>query len=123
MKTALGLAVLGLLVSPQASARFLRAPRFENSRGNLSLRKRLNVNTLITQPGTSDIDWSCLHSFTSASYSLPAAIKYAPEGKYLLWGRTEYSVSFDSITNAQIGGGRLTQFSQALTATATTVVF
>ena len=53
---------------------------------------------------------------------MPAALKYTPEGSHILWGRTEYSVAFDSLAVDNIGGGPLVQFSRTLTMAATAVV-
>ncbi len=92
------------------------------TKGNLTLNKRLHVNTLITEPGTMEIDWSGLYSFSTANFDIPLAVKYTPQGTHLIWGRTEYSVAFDSLSIADSGGGRLTQFSQSLTVTATSVL-
>ncbi len=88
----------------------------------ITLRKRLHVNTLITQPGTVEVDWSSLYSFSTANFAMPSAVKYTPTGNHIVWGRTEYSVAFDSITSSEAGGGRLTQFSQAVTLTAVSVL-
>lgn len=113
------LAVSHLAVTPGIQA----APRPPSSAGsNISLRKRLHVNTLITQPGTFELDWSGLYSFTNDAFTMPAALKYTPEGKHILWGRTEYSIAFDSLQVADVGGGPLVEFSRSLTMTATAVV-
>ncbi|MBZ5579281.1 MAG: hypothetical protein LAP40_22190 [Acidobacteriia bacterium] len=92
------------------------------SGSTITLRKRLHVNTLITEPGTAEIEWGSLDSFSSGNFTLPAAFKYTPQGHRIIWGRTEYSLAFDSVSVADLGGGRITQFSQSLTATATSVL-
>ena len=114
------LAALVLLTSPGHAA-FLG--RLRNSRtSNISLRKRLHVNTLITTPGTMEIDWNSVYSFSTTNFDMPSTIKYTPAGRHIPWGRTEYSVAFDSLSNAEVGGGRTTQFSQSLTFTANAVL-
>jgi len=111
------------LLAPLAHASFLARLRYRGGNGGkISLQKRMHVNTLITEPGTVEIDWGGLYSFTNGNFRMPTTIKYTPEGSEILWGRTEYSLAFDSVTNAEIGGGRVTEFSQSLTATATAVV-
>ena len=118
----LGLAAL-LLAPPIVSGALL--PHFHlgtRSGSNITLRKRLHVNTLITEPGTAEIEWGGLYSRSTGDFSLPAAFKYTPQGRHIVWGRTEYSIAFDSVSVADIGGGRVTQFSQSLTATATSVL-
>ncbi|MEQ1948963.1 MAG: hypothetical protein ABL995_17360 [Bryobacteraceae bacterium] len=112
---------LTLLVSPRGEAAALSRGRHRNN-SKITLRKRLHVNTLITEPGTAEIDWANLYSFDSNNFAMPSAVKYTPAGSSILWGRTEYSVAFDSIASADVGGSRLTQFSQALTLTGMAVL-
>jgi hypothetical protein len=89
---------------------------------NITLRKRLHVNTLITEPGTVEIEWDNLYSYTSGNFSMPSIVKYTPMGKSILWGRTEYSVAFDSVDSVPQSGQRLTQFSDRVTVSATAVL-
>jgi hypothetical protein len=56
----------------------------------ITLRKRLHVNTLITQPGTMDIEWGGAFS-TDGSFTFPTAIHFTPEGTHAWWGRTEFT--------------------------------
>jgi hypothetical protein len=70
-----------------------------------------------------EIDWANLYSYTTSNFTMPSAVKYTPAGNSLLWGRTEYSVGFDSISSAVDLGSRTTQFSDRLTLAATSVVF
>ena len=87
----------------------------------ISLRKRLHVNTLITEPGTMEIEWGGAFS-TGGNFSFPSAIKYTPEGPYVFWGRTEFSASFDSLSSALQFDDRATQFSDRITLAANCVV-
>ena len=89
---------------------------------NITLRKRLHVNTLITEPGTIEAEWDNLYSYTSGSFSMPSVIKYTPTGKSILWGRTEYSAAFDSIDSVAQAGQRTTQFSDRVTFAANVVL-
>lgn len=89
----------------------------------ISLRKRLHINDVITEPGTVEIDWGGLYSYTTSTFTMPSSLKWTPEGDSLYWGRTEYSVSFDSVSSAISGAGRATQFSDRLTFAATSVLF
>lgn len=98
---------------PRASLRRSRPASHRN--GNITLRKRLHVNTLITEPGTAEVDWSSLYSISSGNFTMPSALKYTPAGQRILWGRTEYSAALDVLENTAAGGGRITQFSQAVT--------
>ena len=111
------------LLAPAPASAFLRLPRFVAGNGStITLRKRLHVNTLITQPGTAEIEWGSLYSSDSDHFTLPATFKYTPAGPHVIWGRTEYSVAFDSISVAELGGNRVTQFSQSVTLSATSVL-
>jgi hypothetical protein len=62
----------------------------------IALRKRLHVNPLITPPDTFEIEWGGAFS-TGGNFTLPSTIRFTPEGRHVYWGRTEYSVSFDSL--------------------------
>jgi len=101
---------------------FTRAATPSNGNSKIALRKRLHINTLISEPGTAEVDWGNLYSFSTTNYAMPPGLRYTPAGRHIIWGRTEYSVAFDTVTSAEVGGGRLTKFSQALTFTATSVL-
>jgi hypothetical protein len=122
-RTALAIATLLLAAPPGASARSLLSRGAASNRQNITLRKRLHVNTLITEPGTVEVEWGNLYSYTNSTFSMPSTIKFTPEGSHILWGRTEYSAAFDSVNSALVSGERSTQFSDRLTFAATSVVF
>src|SRR5882724_7153326 len=94
------MASVSLATSPAFAALFRRT-----STGNskIALRKRLHVNTLITEPGTAEVDWSNLYSFSTSNFSMPSGLRYTPEGSNIIWGRTEYSVAFDTVSSANVG--------------------
>jgi hypothetical protein len=83
----------------------------------IALRKRLHVNPLITEPDTIDIEWGSALS-TGGSFTLPATLRFTPEGRHVWWGRTELSVSFDSLSN----DGAATHFGDRTTFAATCVL-
>src|SRR5207253_10975526 len=114
-------ALIFLSVSERAAAfpHLRHSPRQGSS---VTLRKRLHINDLITEPGTVEIDWANLYSYTSRNFTMPSALKYTPAGNSFLWGRTEYSIAFDSISSAVDLGNRTTQFSDRVTLTATSVL-
>src|SRR5450755_4918656 len=87
-----------------------------NVGGTISLKKRLHVNTLITEPGTVEVDWAAGYSFDSAGLLLPTAIKYTPRWHHDWWGRTEYSVSFNAYDSPAA------KFGQSMTLTGTCVL-
>jgi hypothetical protein len=120
LTAAMCLVILGLPKYASARPHFRHSSRIGSSVG---LRKRLHINDLITEPGTAEIDWANLYSFTTSNFSMPSALKYTPAGNSILWGRTEYSISFDSISSAVDLGPRTTQFSDRVALTATSVVF
>ena len=84
--------------------------------GTISLKKRLHINTLITAPGTIEIDWASTYSFSSGGLLMPTALKYTPRGRHDWWGRTEYSLSFNSYDSSG------SQFGQSATLTGTCVL-
>lgn len=91
--------------------------------GVITSRKRLHINNLIAQPGTVELDWASQYSWTTATFTGPAALKFTPEGDSVLLGRTEYSVAFDSVESDIDDGGRATHFSDRVTVAATSVIF
>src|SRR5882672_9102823 len=97
--------------------------RSSNPRSTITLQKRLHVNTLITEPGTIELDWGNDYSFTSDSYTMPSTLKYTPEGKHVLWGRTEFAAGFDTVSSAVENDARIAHFGDRLTFTATSVLF
>jgi hypothetical protein len=115
-----GVCVLTLLIL-NANAAILDHLRTSRT-SNITLRKRLHVNTLITEPGTVEAEWDNLYSFTSGNFSMPSVIKFTPMGKSILWGRTEFSAAFDSVDSVPQSGQRLTQFSDRVTFAATSVL-
>ena len=86
------------------------------------MRKRLHVNTLITEPGTIETEWDNVLDYTSGNFTLPSIFKYTPQGTNILWGRTEYGVAFDSVDSIVGNGNRVSQFSDHLTLGATSVL-
>jgi hypothetical protein len=115
----------GLLwfLTPLTHAALLDRPlAIPRGTANITLRKRLHVNTLITEPGTLEIEWDNLYSYTSSNFSMPSAVKYTPTGKSILWGRTEFSAAFDSIDSVAQQGQRTTQFSDRVSFAANAVL-
>jgi hypothetical protein len=117
--TAISLLVWSLPLDAGAGPRL---PRLLHHGASVSLRKRLHVNDLITEPGTVEIDWANLFSYTTSNFTMPSAIKYTPAGNSVLWGRTEYSIAFDSVSSAVNLGTRTTQFSDRMSVTGTSVI-
>jgi hypothetical protein len=122
VRVLLGRLLLCCATTTASAALFGRTAGSGNGNSKIALRKRLHVNTLITEPGTMEVDWSNLYSFSNSNFTMPSGIRYTPEGSNIFWGRTEYGVAFDSISSANIGASRLTQFSQAVTLSATSVI-
>jgi hypothetical protein len=118
LRWAISLVGLFLFCTPPACAKL-----FHRHSSNARLQKRLHINDLIAEPGTVEIDWGGQYSYTTATFTLPAAVKFTPSGGSVLIGRTEYSVAFDSVSSAIDTGVRSTRFSDRLTFAATSVVF
>ena len=112
-----------LLFATQAEARIHLGRSNGTHSSSVSARKRLHVNDLIAEPGTVELDWGGLYSYTTGAVTLPSAIKFTPDGTSFYWGRTEYSVSFDSVSSAVNTGTRSTQFSDRVSFAATSVVY
>jgi hypothetical protein len=118
-------AVVGLiaLAAPiRATAALFHLHHSTQHSSTATLRKRLHINDLITEPGTVEIDWGNLYSYTSSNFTMPSAVKYTPAGNAFLWGRTEYSIAFDSVSSSIDTGLRTTQFSDRVSLTATSIL-
>src|ERR1041385_139567 len=115
----LSAALLLIAVPAARAALFGRTAR---PPGNIALRKRVHVNTLITEPGTLEVEFGGAFS-TGGNFSFPSTIKYTPEGTYIWWGRTEFSVSFDSLASTVQFDDRATQFSDRMTFATNCVVY
>jgi hypothetical protein len=118
--TAACLTILSLPVNADAR---LHLPHLSRHGSSVTLRKRLHINDLITERGTVEIDWGSLYSYTTSEFTMPSALKGTPDGNSILWGRTEYSIGFDSISSAVDFGTRTTQFGDRVTLSATSVIF
>ena len=116
------LAAIAVLQVFSPSSVFGRALLRSRSGGSITLSRRLHVNTLITEPGTIEAEWGGAFS-TTGNYTLPATVKYTPEGSGILWGRTEFNAAFDSLQSAVLENGRLNQFSDRVSFGATSVIY
>ncbi len=90
-------ALLMLVPVPDVSAlRRRRAPTHQGA-GGASLRKRLHINSLITQEGTAEVETGgalSLGGDLAGAFSLPTVLKYTPPSS-----STEFNVSFDSLVD------------------------
>lgn len=116
------LVLAGLLPLAAAPPAKRRVSHTRHASG-ISLRKRLHINDVITEPGTVELDLGGLYSYTTSTFTMPSAFKWTPQGDSLYRGRTEYSVAFDSVSSAISADGRATQFSDRLTFAAASVLF
>jgi len=92
-------ALLLLVCIPAPAALFHRDDNGSAERAPaIALRKRLHVNPLITEPDTMEFEWGGQFSW-NGSFTFPAAIRFTPEGHHAWWGRTEFSVAFDSLSS------------------------
>src|SRR5262249_32045739 len=90
--------------------------------GSISLRRRVNIQPLITEPGTMEFDFGGVWSPSSLDFNLPTAFRITPEGPNILWGRSEFSTSFDSLASSHPNDHRVTQFSARMTVNRPTAV-
>jgi hypothetical protein len=106
-----------ILLTTSGIAADLARDASDNRPSAIALRKRLHVNPLITEPDTMDFEWGGAFS-TGGPFTFPATIRFSPEGRHVYWGRTELSVSFDSLSY----DGTATHFSDRTTFAATCVL-
>ena len=79
------------------------------------------MNTLITEPGSFEVEWDNVFA-ASGNYVMPSLLKITPEGSHILWGRTEYSIGFDTVSSAVQFDQRINHFSDRVTVAATSVL-
>jgi len=84
-----------ILLHAVAPAAFIHKSNGRQSQ-TISLRKRIHVNPLITEPDTIDIEFGAAFA-ESGTDTFPVTIHYTPRGPSILWGRTEFSLGFDSL--------------------------
>jgi hypothetical protein len=110
-----------IFVGPaEGRIRFRRTPR--SGASSQSLRRKLHINSLITEPGTFEVEWGNAFS-TSGDYSMPTSLKLTPATGSGFWARTELSAGFDTLVRVTDQGNRSTRFSDRLAVAATTVVY
>ena len=85
------------------------------------MRKRVHVNTLITEPDTIQVQWGGAFSW-DGSFTFPTSVAYTPEGSHIYWGRTEFSAGFDSLNSSVQFFNRNTQLGDRATFAATCVI-
>jgi hypothetical protein len=110
------LALFALLLPAAAPAALFHLKGSGERSPAITLRKRVHVNTLITQPGTMEIEFGGAFS-SDGSFTFPTAIHFTPEGPHAWWGRTEFSASFDSLSYNQVN-----HFGDRISGAATCVV-
>src|SRR5262245_7791504 len=67
----------------------IHLPHRSHSRiSSQSLRRRLHINSLITEPGTFELESGAAYSI-SGEYFLPTTLKITPSANTGFWGRTE----------------------------------
>ncbi|MFN7921355.1 MAG: hypothetical protein U0Q16_14735 [Bryobacteraceae bacterium] len=85
----------------------------------LSLRRRLNLRSPVSLGGSYTVDFTQGFSSDGALWT-PTNLAFRPDGGHLLWGRTEYSVNFDSYDSFTTDGHRVTHGSDHISMLATT---
>ncbi len=92
-----------------------------SARQPISLQRRVHVNTLITEPGSEEVEWDNVFA-SNGNYLMPSLIKFTPEGSNIIWGRTEYSIGFDTVNSVLLFDQRINHFSDRVTLAATSVL-
>ena len=120
----LALGVLLIISAGQAPAATFKPTRTRSARRSfaINLRRRLNVQPLITDPGTVELDWNFLLSNQASDFSLPTTLRITPEGPYVFWGRSEFSVNFDAVESSTASGSRVNHFTDRVNLAMTSVL-
>lgn len=88
---------------------------------SLAQRRRLNVDSLITEPGTVEMEWYGVFWWNGA-FSVPTVWKVTPGKESGFWARTELSASFNAVAGQDVDSSYVVQSTDHLTFAATTVV-
>jgi hypothetical protein len=120
-RLALGALLLHAAAPAPPAALFRRSPSGSQRGPAISLRKRVHVNTLITEPDTIDVQWGGAFS-SNGSFTFPTSVSYTPQGSHIYWGRTEFSAGFDSLNSSLQSFNRTTQFGDRATLAAICVI-
>jgi hypothetical protein len=115
------MATVWLLLRPQPAEAKIRI-RLPHRSSSQSLRRRMHINSLITEPGTVELESGGAFS-VSGNYFMPTALKITPATDTGFWGRTELSAGFDMLSSSLEQGQRSTRFSDHVSLAATTVVY
>src|SRR5262245_3342850 len=99
-------AIMLLFHSHLSSAAIHFRSRTHRSATSQSLRKRLHVNSLITEPGTFEVEFANNFSVTSRSDFMPTALKWTPGTGTGIWGRTELNVGVAAMSSVLQPDGR-----------------
>lgn len=115
MRSLVGSLLLLYLAAPatEGAIRRRRMPLHQGSSG-ASLRKRIHINSLITQEGTVEVETGGNASLTgdaAGAFVMPTVIKFTPKST-----QTEYNVSFDGLAREVSGSTVATHFSDRVTA-------
>ena len=121
LRQLLGVVLLAQMETSVLEARLLsRRPSHVRS-SRISLRRRLHVTSLITDPGTVEAEpervLGRIRIVDDADDAENTLLRLD-----LLWGRTEYSANFDTFSSALIDGNRVTHSSDHLAVAATTLL-
>ena len=92
-----------------------------SARQPISLQRRVHVNTLITEPGSAEVEWDNVFA-SNSNYVMPSLFKFTPVGSNIIWGRTEYSIGFDTVNSVLQFDQRINHFSDRVTLAATSVL-
>lgn len=108
------------LLSPAASVKVRR--RGHRGRSSvISNNRRLTVNSLITEPGTFEMEWYGAYD-TNGDFIVPTTWKLTPGSGSGYFRRTEFSASFNALETTSPEDARVRRFSDHLTFAATTAL-
>jgi hypothetical protein len=117
----MGVLCLLPLAALSAEARSPKRTGIHTRSSSIANRRRLNVNSLITEPGTAETEWYGV-IWMDGDFSVPTTWKVTPGSEGGFWARTELSASFDAAAGHGIGTDYVVQSTDHLTFNSTTVV-
>ena len=94
-------------------------PRGSSSIHGGAIRKRLHVRPLVTESGSTDLEFDSNLTYGSV-FSVPVRLRFTPPGPHWYWGGTEFSVTADALDNERSGDHRVTHSGDNITLNLTT---
>jgi hypothetical protein len=69
-----------------------------------------------------ELDWNFLLTNQASDFSMPTTFRITPQGPYVFWGRSEFSVNLDAVESSVASGERVNHLTDRVNFAMTTVL-